>query len=419
MNIPSRSVPRVCAALLVGALVSALASSLASPVSAAESAKPPVAAPPFATAAALVAPSEADCAAFGRQLAALLDAGNAEAAIQQLDQFALLDRIATGLDFSARDERDFHAGLLNTLPASFKQQFANFSAAHFLRVQTVGAQRRALLRLTSDDGAASYMAFICTRRGTGPVRWADVFLYISGETISESTRRTVLPLLAQGKKGFLERLTGTDSAMVLHFSTVQRATKHLQNGKLIEAWAEFEKLPEELKRDRTVLLLRMRLAQAIDETKYLRVIDQWRTAFPGDPTLDFISVDGAIMRKDYPAALAHADAFAKQIGGDAYLDCLAANILIMSERYADARTRARAALAVEPKLASAFDALLTVSLKTRNYPETIAVLEELRALFPAIELATVAADEAYAEFRLSRTYLDWSARQKAPLPATP
>ncbi len=386
-----------------------LAAGVGGAARAADSSRPPAA----------NAPAEEDCATFGRQLAALLNRGEGEAALQLLDQFALLDRIANGLGFSAPEEADFRAGLFKTLPAALKQQFATFSQTKFVRIQNVGGHRRALLRLTTDDGAVNYIGFVCTRRGTGPVRWADMFIYLSGELLSETTRRTALPLIAQSRKGILDRLTGTESAMVRYFPAIQRATQLMQGGKRIEAWAECEKLPEALKVDRTVLLLRMRIAQGIDDIKYLRVIDQWRTAFPDDPTLEFISVDGAFLRKDYAAALGHVDAFARQLGGDAYLDFLAANALLMAERYPEARARARAALAVEPGLTSAFDSLLTISLKSRNYSETVAVLEELRTAFPGIDLSAITSDESYAEFRLSTAYLAWSARQKEPsLPAS-
>lgn len=401
MTTPTPFLPRALAALLLCALARiAFAAAPATPAP--------------ATAAAAALPSEADCAAFGRAIAALLNDGKAAEAIQQLNKVALVNRISAGLGYSESEARDFQAGVLKTLPTSLQKQLETFTSARFLRVQTVAGERRALLRFVSEEGAVNYIALICDQRGTGPVHWTDAFMYMMGETISQSTRRTVLPLVAQSKKGMLEKLTGSDSAFVTHFATVNQASQLLQKGKFVEAWSACEKLPDSLKKDRTVLMLRLRLAQSIDDTKYLRVINDWQAAFPGDATLDFISIDGDILRKDYASALKHIDSFAQRIGGDAYLDFLGANVLIMAERYDDARARARAALAVEPTLASAFDALLTITLKTKNYAETVKVLEELRSVYPAINLDSIAADKEYAEFRLSRAYRDWSAQAKNP-----
>jgi tetratricopeptide (TPR) repeat protein len=359
-------------------------------------------------------PSEEACAAFGQKLAELLDGGQAAEVTAQLDKAALIARITPGLGFTATESRDFSAGLLNTLPASMQRQFESFSSAKFLRVQTVGGDRRALLRLVSSEGGASYLAFICAERGAGKLVWVDVFNYTSGESVSQATRRTTLPLIAESKKNALQQLISSESAFVTNFPAVMQATRLFQSSKIPESWAVTEKLPPEVRKDRTVLMLRLQLAQSLDDEKYLAVIKDWQAAFPNDATLDFISIDGDILRKDYAGAVKHVDSFAKRIGGDPYLDALAANVLFMAERYDEARKRARAALAAEPSLTDAFEALLNISLKTKNYAETVSLFEELHAQLPGLNLEEIAASDDYADFRLSRAYRDWSAKAKQP-----
>lgn len=390
----------------------ALAALLPSPARAA--AAPPGLVPPLPTSV----PSEADCAAFGRELADLLQNGKSGDAIRLLDQDALIARTLAGLDLPVGVARGFSGGLKASLPASLQQQFSGFATAHFLRVQNVGDDRRALVRLLSNDSAASYVAFVCVRRGTAPLQWSDAFTYTTGETISQSARRTALPLIIEANKSVVQKWTSTESGLAAHFETITQANRLLQSGKIVDAWALCEKLPPDVQKDRTVLILRLRLAQAIDEAKYLRVIGEWQATFPNDATLDFISVDGDILRKDYAAALAHAESFAKRIGGDPYLDLLAANILSMSQRYDEARVRARAALAADATLTDAFDTLLMISLKTHNFAETVTLLEQVRAAHPSVDFNNIATDPDYAEFRLSRAYLDWTAKKKASAPIT-
>ena len=361
-------------------------------------------------------PAELDdeaCAAFGHTIAGHFDAGNAKEVVDLLDQFGFLDRITVGLGYNANEERDFRAGVLKTLPQNLTTQFETFTSGRFLRVQKVGAEKRALVRVVSEDGAANYLAFTCSRRGNGPLRWSDAFVYMSGETMSESSRRTILPLVAQSKKGLIERLTKNESEFVAHFPKVHQASRFIQSGEMAKAWAEVEKLPASLKKDRTVLMLRLRAAQAVGEPEYLKVIEDWEAAFPGDATLDFISIDGDVMRKDYTKAVQHIDSFAKRIGGDAYLDFLAANVLLMAERYEESEKRARAGLKTEPKLANAYDVLLTIALKAKNHAEIISILETLRGLYPTMNIEEVVADDLYKDFRASDAYRAWLAKQPA------
>lgn len=382
---------------------------LAAPVVlAADSAAP--AATPLST-----QPTEAECAELGRTLAGLIAEGKADDVIALLDRPALAGRTVEGLGLDEAGARDFRAGLLQNVPAALKREYASMTAAHFVRVQTVGADRRALLRLLQQDGGASYIAFVGIRRPGEAVKWCDAFSYTGGETISQSARRTVLPFLQEAKKNSLQKLIGSDSAVVTYYATITSATRLFQNGKPVEAWTACEKLPAEVQKDRTVLVLRLRIAQALDEAKYLRVINEWKAAFPSDPTLDFISIDGDLLRKDYAAALGHVESFARQIGGDAYLDFLAANVLMLAERYDEARKRARLALADNSGVNDAYDTLLTISLKSKNFAETAAVLTELRTRFPALDLSAVAGSEEYAEFRLSRAYREWVAQNKTPV----
>src|SRR5688572_5858517 len=95
-------------------------------------------------------PAELDdeaCATFGREIAAHFDAKNAKEVVDLMDQFAFLDRITVGLGYNASEERDFRAGVLKTLPKNLSNQFETFTSGRFLRVQKVGAEKRALVRV--------------------------------------------------------------------------------------------------------------------------------------------------------------------------------------------------------------------------------------------------------------------------------
>jgi hypothetical protein len=358
--------------------------------------------------------TDTECAAFGEHLAELFDNGQAQEAVALLDVNALLARITDGLGLTPEETRGFRKGATSNLAENLTKQYSTFPSARFLRVQQVSGEPRVLIRLVSEDGAANYTSFICARDATGKIRWVDAFLYVGGDTISQASRNAALPLIAEMRKGILDKLTSKESAFAANIGKIHQASLAIQNGKADAAWSLCEKLPKEVKTHRMVLTLRLRAAQAIDDVKYLQVIQDWEAAYPNDPTLDFVSIDGAILRKDYPAALKHIRAFGKQLGGDVYLDYLASNVLLMSEKYDEARTTARAALTAEPSLLGAFDTLLTISLKTKNYADTVSVLDEFQGRFPTVDVDTeIVSTEDYAEFRLSKAYLEWPGRKKA------
>ncbi len=359
------------------------------------------------------APDAAAAEEFGQNLAALLNTQKVDEVIGLLDKALLAGRATAGLGFTSAENREFVRSLPTTLGPVLTQQFSDYRSAQFLRIQTVGAERRVLIRVRSARGGnVNYLAFVCVRRGTEAPVWIDAFSYASGESISEQLRRNLLPAVAESKKNGLARLSGPEAAYASHHAAIKQVNALFERDQNSEAWEASEKLPAEARKIRFVLLLRVMIAESLDEAKYHQAVDEWLAALPDDPTRDFILIEGALMRKDYPAALRHIDAFARQIGGDAHLDLLAANALIESGRYDDARARARAALTVEPRSLPAFVALSTISLRTKNFADTISVLESLRTQFPQINLDVLLADPDYEEFRGSALYRDWSAKAK-------
>lgn len=373
---------------------------------------PPVALPAAPAAAAL---TDAECAEFGRQIAQWINDRDAAQVVRRLDQFAFLDRVTNGLGMSAADERDFRAGMLSSIGAGLTTQLSEMQQARFLRIQQVAGEKRALLRMIPARGGVVYMAFICHRRDAGPVVWSDAFNYALGENVGAAIRRLAMNIMAGVPTG-LSRLTGTPTGMAAHLPKFQQMTAAMQRGDFQAVWDISETIPADVRTDNVVLMLRLQAAQRLEEAKYLAVIGEWEKAHPGDPTLDFVAIDGSFARKDYAGALRHAEAFNRQIGGDAYVDFLAANILLAAGRLDEARSRARAILAGEPTLMGAYDVLISVGIKTKAYGEVVTALNDLtkQAVPRAGLIDAMAADETYADFRRSPEYRAWTSGGTSP-----
>ena len=354
--------------------------------------------------------TDEECQAFGTQLAGYFGSGDQELVVRQLDAFAYLDRIAHDFGFDEKEMGEFRGGALTGMTKNLANQFRTFNQAKYLRPQVVDGEKRALVRCINEQGAVNYFAFVLGRRASGGLKWVDVFIYLTGETMAETARRAVLPLVTASKKSLLAKLAGKDGAYVQNFPKISHAVQTIQQGKYAEALTEFGALPAEVQNERFVLTLRLRAAQAVNETEYLKVITAWEKAHPGDPALDLVSLDGDIMRKDYPKALKRVTALNGRVGGDPYLDFLKGNIQMMAGDNAGARRTARAVLAAEPEILGAWDTLLTVSLNEKKYADTVAVLGEFHQDHPRADMKTVIdAEPSYADFRASAEYRGWVA----------
>lgn len=370
------------------------------------------------TAAEKVAPqpSVEECAEFGRWVVEQFDAKQLGEFTKRFNALAFAKIITRDLGFSDQEVLEISGGLRRGVGANLEADLKTFEEAHFVRVQEKDGQRRALLRFTMANDAVNYMAFVCVRT-EGGVTWSDFFTYMTGEPASAASRRLLLPLAAEMKKTMLQKLTSTESAMMKNIPALQRGLALIRQQKPAEALAIFRKLPAELRTEKSILVLEMRAAQALDETEYLQTLETIAQTSPNDPTLDFVLFDGDVMRKDYAGALARLASFEKELGGDAHLHYLRANVHIMQEDWPAAKRAARAALADEPTHFSAYDVLINVALSEKKYGEVADVLTEIEASFPVIDmLKSIQEDDANADFRKSPAYTEWVAARAKRAP---
>jgi tetratricopeptide (TPR) repeat protein len=352
-------------------------------------------------------PTDDECAAFGRQIASWLSTHDLAAFEESLDLQALLDRVTNGFDLSGKEASDFQSGLISGMKNGVFRDLGGVRQAHFLRVVQRPEGKRAIVRIHLKFGV-NYSEFICTRQADGKLKWVDEFNYSSGDMLSISLRNDALPMIADLKKGALDRLTNSESDYAKHVPEIARATSLFRAGKPAEAESLLKALPVEVQTNHAVLVVRLQVAQAVSESDYLEVIQDWEKAYPNDSALALISIDGDIMRKNFTGAIAHVDLLDRMVGGDPYLDCIRGNIYVAAKNYPMAKQSANAALEADPHLATAYDILLGASLAEGDFNETAEVLERVERVFPHADMAkSIKGDPAFAKFLLSPAYAKW------------
>jgi hypothetical protein len=172
-------------------------------------------APSAANQPAAVQLSEDECVQFARSMEATVMQGDLKAFDRLVDWNALMNRATDSLGFSPQHRAGFHRGVLDSVTSDtgFAAQMAGHVARggsyKFLRVRERGGQPTVLLRLVSDAGL-NYHEWLLTKAG-GNVLASDVYIYIAGELLSDTLRRSALPVAKELSKSFIERLTVAES----------------------------------------------------------------------------------------------------------------------------------------------------------------------------------------------------------------
>lgn len=117
--------------------------------------------------------------------------------------------------------------------------------------------------------------------------------------------------------------------------------------------------------------------------------------------------------REYDAAVAAAERIAAAVGGDAFMETLAADILSQKGDYRAARARAARAAAAEPTLVNPWFVLLTISVAERDHAETAWALTVLETRFQQT-IADLTTVPQYATFVQTPEYTQWARSRPQP-----
>jgi hypothetical protein len=378
-------------------------------------------------AVATVAPSEAECRDYAQAVVKAVTTGDLATLNNLIDWEAIFQTMATGLEMSDSYRAGVFKGMRNAITDPERgfcgQLIKNLKKGgkfSFLRVRQSHGRQVVLFRmlLEGDQGGLNYFEFAPRRYPGGQVRAVDVYTYLSGELISETLRRALLPMVAEESRSILDKLIAGERDYVHDFPDIGRAATLVTQGKGVEALAIYNKMRPETRRQKVVLLGRLSAAQvAGDDNEYAQTIEEFRKFYPNDAGLDLVSIDGFVMRKDIDGAVKAIGRLDQALGGDSYLDTMCAGVCESNGDLEGTRRFARRAVERDPTQVSGYWAVVAYSLKAKDYDETLAYLKAIDQKF-SMNFKDLTKAPLYAGFVKSPQYSQWldylKAKKQAP-----
>jgi tetratricopeptide (TPR) repeat protein len=287
---------------------------------------------------------------------------------------------------------------------------------HLLRLRMERGAPHALYRVISKTGI-NYLDFELARNAEGKVVIADVYPHISGELFSETLRR--MYLLAANEAGYnlVDKLMGKEQEFLKSLPKLQALQRLGQEEKFAEVVKTFDELPPSLRQMKSFALLRLNAAARLEEAQYQRAIDDFMKAWPEDPSVDLISIDGHMMRKDYAAVLASIDRLDKRVR-DPYLQYLRGSVQLEKGDGKEARRLFQAAIDAEPTMVTPYWVLIGLSLQDKKYKDTARYLTAIER-DAGMAIGDLEEVEQYEGFVKSPEYKSWIKERKARRQAAP
>ncbi len=281
-----------------------------------------------------------------------------------------------------------------------------------LRTGTEEGRPFALFRLIlPNNGGVNFHKFFLHRNSSDEVLARDVYIYLSAEPITEIFRRGWVGLAAQILNEDDDEKNEEAKLFLANIQDMAKFFDLVNKEKNEEAIALFDQLPDETKKEKTVLIGRMRVAQRISPEDYAAVIQRIKEAHPDDPSLDFLMIDGYLLQNENEKAVECIEKTRESVGGDAYLAVMRANVLTKMGKLEEALESLKQAEQEEPSLQSIYSLGLDICLAAKDFDTTAAYLTKLEKDFGFTwkDLTTV---DVFKEFTESPQYQEWLKREK-------
>ncbi|MGO8691564.1 MAG: tetratricopeptide repeat protein [Thermoguttaceae bacterium] len=347
-------------------------------------------------------PTDEEARQFAKSFAASVKAGDLAAVNAAFDWDAIVDRAAANCEISEATRKQFLKDVKadtagpHGLPSEIIATVQKGGTYRLLRIHQQSGQKWALFRLLFGGQAANYQDLVLARQADGKVRAVDAYIYAQGELTSETLHRDLL----------LAGPTGQEGDDLRNLANVEALARCVQNGEAAKAMEAYAHLPDSLKVQKNILLLRLRASVLLGSKEKETAIRDFRAAFPHDPALDFLLIDVYCLHKQYAKARASIDRFDRLVGGDPYLNLVRASTYLAENQYKTARQYAEKAIAAESDLVYAYFSLIAISLAEKDFDETSRLLTAIREKFPE-KMPDMRRIPAYAEYLKSPQYEAW------------
>jgi hypothetical protein len=301
-----------------------------------------------------------EAVAFAKQIENSIKKGNAVLLNTSFDE----DEFIKKMNLPATSEgKGFAKGVLKkmTLGSQLVNALNDRDNFEFIKQYEKNGRQHIIFRLYTDKEASLNYQDYELIKINGECRIADVYLYMSGETLSETLANTFNSLFQKSGDAEQKNLTGLED--------VKEIKLLMNKGKNAEAKEIYDALPGYLKKTKMVLLLNILICSNLAADDYNTAIKDFQEKFPNEPNMNLLMIDGYYLQKDYTKMLAAVNALDTQINKDPLLDYHRYLSYSLLEDEQNSLLCLRRLVRNMPDLQKGYIELIAVNLKNNNKKE--------------------------------------------------
>jgi hypothetical protein len=295
---------------------------------------------------------------FARQLEIAASKKDASFFDEAVDKKELINRTGISND---RDAREFGSGVQEGMRMGTQITNALKDNGHYQLVKQYekNKSQHLIFRLYA-DGSINYHD-LELKHTKGEVKVADIFIYLSGENLSETIKGLYLQ--------FSDLIKSTEKQFTTSwYQKLPLIRQKIDAGNYQEAFEIYNMLPEEAKKTKPFQLLNLQICSGLnDNSLYQKAIDAYMALYANEPNMHLLLIDVFIVNKQYDKALNSINQVDKMINKDPFLDYYRYFIYNIREEKSTAKRHLLQVVKNFPDFPEAQLELIATYLEERDY----------------------------------------------------
>jgi len=334
---------------------------------------------------------------LARKMEAALTMRDRDALIQLCDNDGFVDHVMSSVKGTIGYRTGVRQSLQHGLTQLLLDSTAPMERITLLRTRTYEGHPSALFRLLAEGGGVAYQEVLFKTMPDGEHRAFDSYVATSAERFSAILQR----FIALGAE---QENEGAGDAFV---QGVLNMTDAQKEGRFEDALKVYHGLPEVVRKNKTLLILRMMCAVNVSDQEMRAAADDFRSLYPDDPACDILMLDVYFTNREWAQAHECVQRLRVYAGEDAYLDYLQGAIHIASEQPVQARSMFETSAKREPTLLDPHWALLELDLAGKDHKAALYRIKQIESLGIEFSEENMRAAELYEEFVAAPEFQTW------------
>lgn len=207
----------------------------------------------------------------------------------------------------------------------------------------------------------------------GKCKIADIYMYMSGENISESMADVLRAMFAEVGDG---RISDTEKAWINSMPTIKN---RMRAGAYKEAKELIDRLPANVRKQKGLQILSIQAAMELDAETLVAAVDEYKNLYPGDPNIPILMMSVYGAKGEYAKYREAVDELDRQVEKDPVLEHFRAGAYFLEGEEVKGRACIERLLKEIPDFPDAMLEIASSWLRASEYEKAKFYIDKLRA----------------------------------------